>query len=154
LALHANNRKVWRNLRDLFPHPYTEADARQWIEMTQEESPPHNFAIAVRGHAVGGIGLNVGSDLRRRAAEIGYWLGEDFWGRGLATAAVRTFADYAFERFDVCRLDAYVLEWNPASRRVLEKAGFECEGRLRKSATKDGQTVDEFLYALVREEKR
>ena len=85
-------------------------------------------------------------------AKIGYWLAEPFWGRGIATDAVRAVVDYAFAGFDLMRIEAYVFEWNPASCRVLEKAGFTLEGRLRKTVTKDGKTIDELLYGLVREE--
>ena len=87
--------------------------------------------------------------IHRRSAEIGYWLGEPFWGRGIATAALRALTDYAFANHDIVRLDAGVFEWNPASMRVLEKVGYVLEGRLRKSVTKDGQTIDGFLYAKV-----
>ena len=104
----------------------------------------------VEGAAVGGIGLDLRSDIFRRSAEIGYWLGEPFWGRGLTTEAVRAVTDYAFETFDLRRIDAGVFEWNRASMRVLEKAGYTCEARLRKSITKEGQTIDQLIYARVR----
>ena len=87
----------------------------------------------------------------RRTAEVGYWLGEPFWGQGIATHALQAFTEYAFATFDLVRLQAFVKEWNPASARVLEKCGFTLEGRLRKNVTKDGKTVDQLLYALVRE---
>lgn len=147
LVLHANNIKVWRNLHDAFPLPYTRADAESWIQQT---SPTH-FAIAVDGNAVGGIGLHPGTDVHRRTAAIGYWLGEAFWGRGIATEAVRAVTKYAFATFDFVRLEAHVFEWNLASARVLEKAGYTREARLRKRVTKEGRTVDSFLYALIRE---
>jgi len=147
LVLHANNIKVWRNLHDAFPLPYARADAVTWIQQT---SPTH-FAIAVDGVAVGGIGLHPGTDVHRRTAAIGYWLGESFWGRGIATEAVRAVTKYAFASFDFIRLEAHVFEWNLASARVLEKAGYTREARLRKRVTKEGRTVDSFLYALIRE---
>ena len=150
LIHHANNRNVWRNLRDEFPHPYTEADAEEWIRKATVAIPETAFAIAVDGAAVGGIGLRLGHDIYRRSAEIGYWLGEAYWGRGIATEAVHAMTDYGFVRFDLARIWAGVFEWNPASTRVLEKAGYELEARLRQSVTKDGQTVDELLYAIVR----
>jgi RimJ/RimL family protein N-acetyltransferase len=150
LVLHANNRLVWRNLRDAFPHPYTIADARQWIQIANPSPPITNFAIIVEGAAVGGIGVVLKDDVFRRSAEIGYWLGEEFWGRGIVTEAVREVTEYAFTTFDLCRIYAGVFEWNPASMRVLEKAGYEFECRMRKSVTKDGETVDEFIYAVVR----
>jgi ribosomal-protein-alanine N-acetyltransferase len=150
LVLHANNRLVWRNLRDAFPHPYTIADARQWIQIANPSPPITNFAIIVEGAAVGGIGVVLKDDVFRRSAEIGYWLGEEFWGRGIVTEAVREVTEYAFTTFDLCRIYAGVFEWNPASMRVLEKAGYEFECRMRKSVTKDGETVDELIYAVVR----
>jgi RimJ/RimL family protein N-acetyltransferase len=96
LARHANNRNVWLNLRDRFPHPYTREDAARWIALCAPVVPPQNLAIAVGSEAVGGIGLERGADVYRRTAEVGYWLGESFWGRGIATAALRRFSEYAF----------------------------------------------------------
>ena len=108
------------------------------------------FAIVLAGELVGGIGIEPGVDVFRRSAEIGYWLGEPFWGRGLATEALRGATDYAFTTFDICRLEAGVFEWNPASARVLEKAGYTLEGRARLAVVKDGRTGDRLQYALVR----
>lgn len=150
LVLHANSRIVWRNLRDAFPHPYTFADAKRWIETANPVTPITNFAIEVDGAAVGAIGLVLREDVFRRSAEIGYWLGEEFWGRGIVTEAVRAVTEYAFATFDLCRVYAGVFEWNPASMRVLEKAGYEFECRMKKSVTKDGETIDELIYAVVR----
>jgi RimJ/RimL family protein N-acetyltransferase len=150
LVEHANNVKVWRNLHDAFPHPYTRADAESWIRQTSALNPQTVFAITVAGEAVGGIGLHPGTDVHRRTAAIGYWLGEAYWGRGIATEALRAVTDYAFSKFDFARLEAFVFEWNLASARVLEKAGYTREARLRKRVTKEGRTVDCFLYALVR----
>ena len=150
-AQHANNRRVWRNLRDDFPHPYTLADAERWVRHAARLAPETQFAIEVDGAAAGGVGLLLQEDIARRSAEIGYWLGEAFWGRGIMTAVVRAVTDYAFASLDLCRVYALVFEWNPASCRVLEKAGYRLEGRLRKSATKDGHTLDQLLYAAVRE---
>lgn len=151
LAAAADNRKIWRNLNDSFPHPYTLGDARAWIAFTQQESPERNFAIASETEVIGGIGLKLRDDVFRRSAEIGYWLGESHWGRGIATAALLALTDYAFERFDLVRIDAGVFEWNPASCRVLEKAGYLQEARLRKSVSKDGEIIDRLIYARLRE---
>jgi [ribosomal protein S5]-alanine N-acetyltransferase len=152
LVAHANNRRVSRNLRDRFPFPYASADADEWIARVSAETPAQNFAMVVDGAAVGGIGLQLGTDVFRRSAEIGYWLGESYWGRGIATEALRAVSDYAFATFDICRLEAGVFEWNPASMRVLEKAGYALEGRRRRSVTKDGRTIDWLWYALVRDD--
>lgn len=153
LARRANDREVSINLRDAFPHPYTKADARDWIARASRQDPPRHFAITVDGEAVGGIGFDPLSDVHRRTAEIGYWLGRDHWGRGLATDALRAAADYAFDTFDLVRLEAMVYAWNPASSRVLEKAGFDFEGRMRRRVTKEGRTIDALLYARVLDDR-
>ena len=151
LVKYANNRKVWINLRESFPHPYTEKDAEAWIRQAREQNPETQFAIASSLEAIGGIGMFLQQGVYRRSAEVSYWLGEPFWGKGIATKAVAALTQYAFAQFDLARLFATVFEWNPASARVLEKAGYQCEGRLRKAVTKDGKTIDEFLYAITRE---
>ena len=151
IVRHANNRKISINLRDRFPYPYTVSDARTWLEIVVGSKPETNFAIDVAGEAVGGIGFTLQPDVAHRSAEIGYWLGEESWGRGITTAALIAVSDHAFANYDICRLYAHVFEWNRASARVLEKAGYEFEGRLRKSVTKNGQTIDQFMYALIRE---
>jgi ribosomal-protein-alanine N-acetyltransferase len=150
LVRYANNRNVSRNLKDRFPFPYTAADADTWIGHVATQTPATAFAIVVDGAAVGGIGIELGTDVHRRSAEIGYWLGEPFWGRGIATEALRALTDYAFATFDICRLEAGVFDWNPASARVLEKAGYTLEGRARSAVVKDGRLGDRLLYALVR----
>ena len=149
LVRYADNRNISRNMRDAFPYPYTLSDANDWISLVMQQSPEVNFAIASADEVIGGIGLTFRDDIHRRSAEIGYWLGEPFWGRGITTAALRALTDHAFASHDIVRLDASVFEWNPASMRVLEKVGYVLEGRLRNSITKDGQTIDQFLYARV-----
>ena len=151
LARYANNRNVWINLRDSFPHPYTVEDAIAWVQLQKDKEPAQSFAIATADEVIGGIGIKLQEDVHRGSAEIGYWLGEPFWGRGITTRALRALTGYAFANFDLVRLYATVFEWNPASTRALEKAGFTYEARLRKSVIKDGKVIDEFLYALVRE---
>lgn len=151
LARHANNYNIWRNVRDHFPHPYSLEDARYWVAQAGSEMPPTNFAIVVDGAAVGGIGLVFFEDIHRCAAEIGYWLGEEFWGRGIMSEAVRALTAWAFENFALHRIFAGVLEWNPASMRVLEKAGYQFEARLRKAVIKEDCVMDDFIYAVVRD---
>jgi [ribosomal protein S5]-alanine N-acetyltransferase len=151
VARYANNYKVWRNVRDRFPHPYTLMDAEEWVRYALREKPEVSFAVEVGGEAAGGIGLVLGEDIHRRTAEIGYWLGEPFWGRGIMSEAVRALTDYAFQTFDLARVYAGVFESNPASMRVLEKAGYSFEARLRKAVTKEGRTMDEFIYAVARD---
>jgi ribosomal-protein-alanine N-acetyltransferase len=149
VARHANNRNVSRNLRDLFPFPYTEEDAREWLATHVGRSPITNFAIEVDGEAVGSVGLRLQSDVYRRTAELGYWLAEPYWGRGIVTEAVKVVTAYAFSTFDLARIEADVFDRNARSARVLEKAGFRVEGRLRSRITKDGETMDALLYAIV-----
>ncbi len=151
LARHANNRKIWRNVRDRFPHPYTPAHALEWVRTAPMAEPETHFAIAVGEEAVGGIGLALGSDIQKRCAEIGFWLGEAYWGRGIATEAVAGLTAWTFKELDVHRLQAGVLAWNPASMRVLEKAGYEREACLRGAAFKDGHILDLIIYATLRE---
>jgi RimJ/RimL family protein N-acetyltransferase len=151
IVRYANNPRVARNLRDRFPHPYTDRDARNWLDVVVDADPETNFAIVVGGEAVGGVGYTLQYDVDRRSAEIGYWLGEEFWGRGIATEALIAVTNHAFASHDICRVFAHVFEWNPASARVLEKAGYTFEGRLRKSVTKEGQTIDQLMYAMIRE---
>ncbi len=152
LVKYANNRGVWKNLRHTFPHPYTEKDARAWIKKALRDEPETYFAIASSKEAIGAIGLKLHEEGSRRSAEIGYWLGQPFWGKGIATRAVRTLTAWAFQNFDLERIFAYVFEWNHPSARVLLKAGFVREGRLRSRPTKYGKPVDHFRFAILRED--
>ncbi len=151
LVAHANNRNVWLKLRDRMAHPYTLADAEVYVRERVESPDKLMFCIEVDGQAVGGIGLHPGQDVNRLTAELGYWLGEAYWGRGIATAAVRAVVQHGFDALPLNRIEAYVYANNPASVRVLEKAGFEFEGRLRRSVIKDGQVLDSLLYARLRD---
>jgi [ribosomal protein S5]-alanine N-acetyltransferase len=152
LVRHANNRNIWRNLRDLFPFPYTEANADWWLgTMTSPEPPAWHYAIEVDGEAAGGIALRRGFDINRFTMEIGYWLGEACWGRGIMTAAVRELTQRGLEESDIYRIEAEVFSWNPASMRVLEKAGYRRETICERSAVKDGTLIDQVLYAITRD---
>ena len=150
LAHHGNNRRIWLNLRDRFPHPYTADAARGYIAYNLEQPRQTSFAIEVDGSAVGGISLHLGQDIERRTAEMGYWLGEAYWGRGIATAAIRLVTEYGFSDCDLDRIFAVPFVHNVASCRALEKVGYEREGLMRKSAIKDGVVHDQYLYARVR----
>jgi RimJ/RimL family protein N-acetyltransferase len=152
LVRHADNRNVWMNLRDRFPQPYSHTDAVRWIELAQELPSDTQFAVEVDGEAAGGIGLEMQGDIERASAEVGFWLGQACWGRGIMTQAVRAFSDFALNRPGCVRLYASVLAWNPASMRVLEKSGYQREGCMRRSAIKDARIVDRILYARVRED--
>jgi ribosomal-protein-alanine N-acetyltransferase len=150
LAKHANNRNVWLSLRDKFPHPYTSEDARKFLEATAKFEPITDFCIEVNGAAVGGIGIHLGIDVHRHTAEMGYWLGEEFWARGIMTEAVREFSDFCFDTFSLRRIYAEPFANNRASVRVLEKAGFVFEGCLKNNVMKDGKLLDSLLYARTR----
>jgi RimJ/RimL family protein N-acetyltransferase len=149
LAAHADNRAVWLNLRDRFPHPYRLAEARAFIRDAVVAVPETRFAISVGDEAVGGIGFTLNHGVERVGAEIGYWLGEPFWGRGITTEALVAVTAFAVREHALTRVYAIPFEWNVASFRVLEKAGYVCEGRMRRSAIKDGRVVDQLLYAYV-----
>lgn len=150
LHYHADNREVWINLRDRFPHPYTLGDARDWIELVQTIEPVTNFAVTVNDQVVGGIGLMANQDVHRYSAEIGYWLGKEHWGKGIMSEVVARMSDYFFQTADIVRIYALVFAWNPRSAKVLEKAGYELEGRLKKSVFKNEQFCDQLLYARLK----
>ena len=150
LARHANNRKVWIALRDLFPHPYTIEDAHTFLKSVISSEPVTLFCIEANEAAVGGIGIRIGADVHRQTAELGYWLGQEFWGRGIMTEAVAAFTDFCFENFQLRRVYAEPFANNLASARVLEKAGFAFEGRLKNNVLKDGELLDSLLYARTK----
>ena len=147
---YANNPNVSRHLRDSFPYPYTRRDALRWVSAALAQDVETNFAIATADELIGGIGFQMQADVQRHSAEVGYWLGEPHWGRGITTRAVAAIVDYAFGHFDLVRLYAYVFEGNVASERVLEKNGFVCEGVLRQSVFKNGRFLDQKLFARLR----
>jgi len=151
LVANADNRNIWLNLRDRFPHPYTRRAGREFIRQAMSQRPETMFAIAVDGEAVGGIGFSVLTDVERVSAEIGYWLGEPFWGRGIVTEALVAVTRYAIDTCRLTRVYALPFAHNKASCRVLEKAGYTIEGRLRRSAIKDGHIVDQLQYSFIAE---
>jgi [ribosomal protein S5]-alanine N-acetyltransferase len=151
IVRHADNPRVVANLTDAFPHPYTFDKAREWLDMAVNQEVEALFAVADDHELVGAIGLHLEQDVFYRTAEIGYWLGETCWGRGIASAAVDAFTAYTFENFeDIVRIQAHVFANNPASARVLEKAGYDLEGRLRSSVFKNGELLDQWMYAKLR----
>ena len=149
LLRYANNYKIWINLRDAFPHPYTRQDARAYIRSVRERVPETTFAIAVGDEAVGSIGFVLRHDVERVSAEIGYWLAEPFWGRGITTEALVAVTRFAIDTHGLTRIYALPFAWNVASCRVLEKAGYVLEARLRQSAIKDGKITDQMQYAFI-----
>jgi ribosomal-protein-alanine N-acetyltransferase len=151
IARHADNRKIWRNLRDIFPHPYTLKDAHEFLDLVIGAEPETVFCIASEEEAIGAIGLRLQEDVDRFSAEIGYWLGESYWGRGIMTEALSAVTEYAVRELGFHRIFATPFAWNPGSCRVLEKARYVLEGRMRHSAWKDGQFVDQLLYSFIAE---
>jgi ribosomal-protein-alanine N-acetyltransferase len=149
LVKYANNVNVSRQLRDRFPYPYTAGAAHHFIQSLADVHPTMSFAITIGGEAVGGTGFAPGADVERYSAEVGYWLGEPFWGRGIAAEAVRLVSAYAFGSCNMLRLFALPFADNARSIRVLEKAGYAREAILRAGSVKDGRPRDQALYALV-----
>jgi len=148
---HADNRQIWANLRDAFPHPYRPEDAEAFVTRVLASDPVTNFAIEVDGEAVGGVGFTLGNDIERIGAEMGYWLAEPYWGRGIMGAVVRETVRWGVAQFGLARVFAVPFAENRGSARVLEKAGFQLEGVMRRSAIKDGRIVDQLLYAYLPE---
>jgi RimJ/RimL family protein N-acetyltransferase len=151
IAHHVNDRRIWIGLRDRVPYPYALEDAERFLALACAAAPRTAYAIDVDGVAIGCIGLELHGDIERISAEIGYWLGVGYWGRGIATAAVRAVTRHALDSFGLCRVYALPFAHNVASCRVLDKAGYLCEGRLRRSVVKDGKVLDQLLYAFVDE---
>lgn len=150
LARHANNPKVAAHLRDRFPSPYSIEDGYRFLEYVDCTREECVAAVVVGGEVAGVVGIQFRSDIERCSAELGYWIGEPFWGRGIVTAAIRGFVEWAMPRFVLTRIYAEVFAENIASGRVLEKVGFEFVGLLRKAAIKNGTYHDYRLYDLVR----
>lgn len=152
IARYADNPRVAAYLRDVFPHPYALADAEGFLEQMIQQEPRTVFAIVTEGEAIGIIGLTLGEDVHRFTAELGYGLGEPFWGRGIMTDAVQVVTEYGFSELGLFRIHAGVYAGNVGSARVLEKAEFAYEGRLRANVFKNGQVLDQLLYARVRDD--
>lgn len=148
----ADNKNIAKFLLDRFPSPYTMADAEAWVQRWQNQDPIINFAIANdNDEVIGGVGLEFREDVYRKTPLIGYWLAEPYWGKGIMPQAVTLVCNYAFKKLDVICILAYVLSKNPASMRVMEKAGFNKVGVIPKSVVKDGVVMDEHVYCLNRD---
>src|SRR5471032_2961039 len=147
LARHANDYGVWQNLRDRFPHPYSERDGEEYITIVAARPVQTSFGIMVDGEAAGGISLMLGDDIARRTAEVGYWIGREYWGRGIMVEAVRAATHFAFAELDLTRVFALPFASSVRSARVLEKAGYVREGITRRSAVKEGVVLDQIIYA-------
>lgn len=150
LALHANNVEVWRWMSDSFPHPYTLAIAEHWVGRGHVDFGGNNWAIACADEAVGGCGMQPQAGPLRCNAEVGWWLAEPYWGRGVATRVAAALADRAFEDPDITRLFAPIHAGNQRSMRVAEKSGFVLEGVQRLGAIKAGRVIDRWVFARYR----
>ena len=150
LVRYANNAAIAKNMTNQFPHPYTIDDAKTFIDFTCLCTPRHIMAIEVEGEACGGIGVHPQADVYCKNAEMGYWLGERYWGKGIVSKAITQMVGYGFHHFDITRIFARPFSSNTASQRVLEKAGFILEGRFEKTIFKNGEYLDELIYAMRR----
>lgn len=150
MALYANNEKVSVNLRDAFPNPYTVEHANKFYSMIKAQEPVTYFAIEYDGDYVGNISLLVGTDVYKKSAEIGYFIGEEFWNRGIATEAVKLITEWGFSSLDIIRIYTGIYSYNLASQRVLEKCGFEKEGVGRQAIFKNNNFFDEIRYAKLK----
>lgn len=148
LVKYANNYNVAKNLTDKFPHPYTEDHGIAFIEMAMNGDPIYIFAIDIEGEAVGGIGIHPETDIHRLNAELGYWLAEPFWGKGIISTAIRLMINFAFSNYDINRIYARPFNTNLGSQKVLEKNGFVLEAKLEKVLIKNGEILDELIYAV------
>ncbi|UWP60760.1 GNAT family N-acetyltransferase [Ruminococcus gauvreauii] len=154
VARYADNEKIAANLRNVFPYPYTRQDAENYVRSCAENTEERQLcrAIVAEGHTIGSIGIFCGSDVYEKSAELGYWLAEDFWGKGIMTEAVRRICREAFAAFDIVRIYAEPFAHNAGSRGVLEKAGFTLEGIMRKGVFKNGELCDYCMYSLLKGE--
>ena len=149
LAAIANNKKIWLNVRDRFPHPYTVTDALQWIAFFTNQNPPQNFAIEYNQQVAGSIGILIKEDVYRKSIETGYFIGEPFWSKGIATQAVGLLMDHIKKVYDPIRVWAEVFEHNIASMRVLEKNGFALESIRMKSVFKNHQILNDHVWVKL-----
>lgn len=154
LAELLSNQKILGNLRDGLPYPYTRKDAEEYISamLSADKRKTFAFAIAAEGRVVGSIGVFRCDNIHSRTAEMGYYIGEPYWGKGMGTSAVKQVCDYVFENTDIIRIFAEPFSYNTASCRVLEKAGFAFEGLLRSNAVKNGEIIDMKMYSLIKGE--
>ena len=150
LIKYANNWNIAKNLTNQFPHPYTIQDGKAFIEYATKDEPIHLFAIEVNQEAVGGIGIHPQSDIFIKNAEIGYWLGEPFWGHGIVSKAIKQIIQFGFSTFDIERIFARPYGTNFASQKILEKNNFLLEGRYNNILYKNGEYLDELIYAIRR----
>ncbi len=154
LAVALSNKKIQDNLRDGLPYPYTEQDGVDYISamLSADENDTFAFAITVEGKVIGSIGVFRQGNIHRQTAEVGYYIAEEYWGKGIMTEAIKQTCKHVFDKSDIIRIYAEPFAYNVASCRVLEKAGFQYEGTLRKNAVKNGKIIDMKMYSLLRTE--
>ena len=149
LAAVANNRNIWNNVRDALPNPYTVMDALQWISHVNNQNPVVNFGIVCNGIVTGSIGCTMRNDIARKSIEIGYFVGEPYWGKGIASEAVKQLIDFIETRLDIVRIEAHVFALNKASMKVLQKNGFYLESIGRKAAYKNNELLDDYIWVKL-----
>ena len=154
LATFLSNKKIQDNLRDGLPYPYTEQDGKEFISsmLAADENDTFAFAITVNGKVIGSIGAFRQGNIHRQTAELGYYIAEEYWGKGIMTEAVKQLCDYVFSHTDIIRIYAEPFSYNIGSCRVLEKAGFQYEGTLRSNALKNGNVLDMKMYSKLKTE--
>jgi len=149
LAAIANNKKIWDNVRDLLPYPYTKKDAKEWLELVKKQKTVTTFCIEVDGKPGGSIGVTLKDDVYKKTAEIGYFIAEEYWGKGAATEAIKQMVSYVQKEFDIVRIYAEVFEFNRASMKALEKNGFYLESIRKKAAFKNNMIVDDYVWVKL-----
>lgn len=151
LVKHGSNPRIAANMTDQFPNPYTPERAVQFIEFASQHTPPNILAITVHDEVVGGIGIHPQQDVYKKNAELGYWLSETFWGKGIITKAITQMVEYGFANWPVDRIFARPFHTNIGSQKALEKAGFVLEGKFEKTIYKNNDYLDELVYATRRQ---
>jgi RimJ/RimL family protein N-acetyltransferase len=149
LAKIANNKKIWDNVRDRLPYPYSKKDAKEWLALVKLQKTVTTFCVEADGEMAGSVGFTMKEDVYRKSVEVGYFIGEEFWGKGIATEAIRQLIEYIQKNFDVVRIYAEVFEYNKASMKVLEKNGFYLECIRRKAAIKNKIILDDYVWVKL-----
>ena len=153
LVKNGNNAKIARNQRDSYPNPYTMEYARHWIQYIKQHHADTRFVIATPDEAIGEIGFIIQPDVHCHSGEIAYWVGEEYWGQGIATTALNYVINYAFQEKGLKRLYADIMEYNHASQRVLQKCGFQLDGVMRKHIFKHGKFYDQLVFSRLADDK-
>lgn len=150
IAKYANNYKIWKNLRDLFPHPYSIGDAKNFINYNIDINPTENFCIEYQNECIGIIGFNQMQDVYKKTVDFGYWIGEKFWNKGIISKAIPIMVRYIFDTFEIERIQASVFSWNKSSMHVLKKNGFKLEYIAKNAVFKNNVLTDEYCYIILK----